>query len=198
MVTSSRTTSAIRRSRTDFAAVSTALRAASAHPSVLTPMTSVTRYTLSAMRLPSVGGSWRTLSDRLRFGVAQELRPARVGAVAARRPEEQAARLAVAHQLIAQPGGRRAAEAAAVAGGREVRRAGEVAEERDDLRGALVERLGHGIGRHDRVELAGEQEHRPVQRRDVGVRARLDRERDADARVGAGVDRPAAALRVTC
>src|SRR3954452_10156124 len=57
MVTSSRTTSAMRRSRTDFAAVSTALRAASAHPSVLVELNSVTRYTLSAMRLPSVGGS---------------------------------------------------------------------------------------------------------------------------------------------
>ena len=43
IVTSWRTTSAIRRSRTDFAAVSTALRAAASHDSVLTPITSVTR-----------------------------------------------------------------------------------------------------------------------------------------------------------
>ncbi len=33
----------MRRSRTDFAAVSTALRAAASHDSVLTPITSVTR-----------------------------------------------------------------------------------------------------------------------------------------------------------
>src|SRR3954452_10895821 len=56
-VTSWRTTSAIRRSRTDFAAVSTALRAAAAHDSLLTPITSVTRYTLSAMRPPRLWDS---------------------------------------------------------------------------------------------------------------------------------------------
>src|SRR3954452_2111 len=196
MVTSSRTTSAIRRSRTDLAAVSTALRAASAHPSVLTPMTSVTRYTLSAMRLPSVGGSRRTLSGCLRACVAQELRPDRRGAVAAGGAEEQRLRLAVAHQLGAQPGRRRAAIAAAVAGRREVVGAGEIAVERDDLGGALVERLCHPLGRADGVVLAGEQEHRAVQRRDVRVRAGLDRQRDAHARVAAGVDRAATALRV--
>src|SRR3954452_8590244 len=62
IVTSSRVTSATRRSRTDFAAVSTALRAAASHDSLLTPMTWVTRYTLSAMQLPSVGGSGATLA----------------------------------------------------------------------------------------------------------------------------------------
>src|SRR5579884_625909 len=40
----------MRRSRTDFAAVSTALCAAASHDSVLVPITSVTRYTLSAIR----------------------------------------------------------------------------------------------------------------------------------------------------
>src|ERR1700755_2882976 len=49
MVTSWRTTSATRRSRTVFAAVSTAARAAASHESLDTPMTSVTRYTLSAI-----------------------------------------------------------------------------------------------------------------------------------------------------
>src|SRR5271166_6756102 len=42
-------TSAMRRSRTVFAAVSTALRAAASHDSLLTPITSVTRYTPSAI-----------------------------------------------------------------------------------------------------------------------------------------------------
>ena len=55
IVTSWRTTSATRRSRTVLAAVSTATRAAASHDSLLTPMTSVTRYTLSAMGLSSVG-----------------------------------------------------------------------------------------------------------------------------------------------
>src|SRR4051812_34106888 len=49
IVTSVRSTSATRRSRTLFAAVSTALRAAASHDSLLTPITSVTRYTPSAM-----------------------------------------------------------------------------------------------------------------------------------------------------
>src|SRR4051794_8072795 len=49
MVTSWRTTSATRRSRTVLPAVSTAARAAASQDSLLTPITSVTRYTLSAM-----------------------------------------------------------------------------------------------------------------------------------------------------
>src|SRR6185295_15705860 len=56
MVTSVRMTSATRRSRTGLAAVSTALRAAASHDSLLTPITSVTRYTLSAIWLPSGRG----------------------------------------------------------------------------------------------------------------------------------------------
>src|SRR3954449_5035296 len=65
IVTSSRTTSATRRSRTVLAAGSTALRAAASHDSLLTPITSVTRYTLSAIfrssRWREVGG---TLAQR--------------------------------------------------------------------------------------------------------------------------------------
>src|SRR3954462_9876420 len=75
MVRSSRTTSAMHRSRTDFAAVSTALRAASAHPSVLVPMTSVTRYTLSAIRLPSVGGSGGLLQEVVRSAARRSSLP---------------------------------------------------------------------------------------------------------------------------
>src|SRR5439155_16353738 len=74
IVTSSRTTSATRRSRTDFAAVSTALRAAASHDSLLTPMTWVTRYTLSVISSPSSGltegeslsGGVRSINDRRR------------------------------------------------------------------------------------------------------------------------------------
>src|SRR5215213_6733653 len=55
IVRSWRTTSAIRRSRTVLAAVSTAVRAAASQDSLLTPITSVTRYTLSAMRTSLVG-----------------------------------------------------------------------------------------------------------------------------------------------
>src|SRR5437879_6373227 len=51
MVTSSLTTSATRKSRTVRAAVSTAVRAAASQESVLVPITSVTRYTLSLMLL---------------------------------------------------------------------------------------------------------------------------------------------------
>src|SRR5436190_2066301 len=51
MVTSSLTTSATRKSRTVRAAVSTAVRAADSQESVLVPITSVTRYTLSLMLL---------------------------------------------------------------------------------------------------------------------------------------------------
>src|SRR5437660_5398572 len=47
MVTSVRMTSATRRSRIVFAAVSTAFLAAASHDSLLTPITSVTLYTLS-------------------------------------------------------------------------------------------------------------------------------------------------------
>jgi hypothetical protein len=42
---------------TDLAAVSTALRAAASHDSELTPSTSVTRYTLSAMADPPLLGT---------------------------------------------------------------------------------------------------------------------------------------------
>src|SRR5439155_17541432 len=52
-VTSSLTTSATRRSRSDPAAVSIAAWAAFSHDSVLVPTSSVTRYTLSAMCSPS-------------------------------------------------------------------------------------------------------------------------------------------------
>src|SRR6476660_8196011 len=54
MTTSCRTTSATRRSRTVWAAVSTAFRAAASQDSLLTPITSVTRYTLSAMSTSSI------------------------------------------------------------------------------------------------------------------------------------------------
>src|ERR1700750_3219050 len=65
MVTSCLRTSATRRSRTDLAAVSTALRAAASHDSLLTPITSVTRYTLSALRLSSIGrGCWAVVFHR--------------------------------------------------------------------------------------------------------------------------------------
>src|ERR1700748_166792 len=49
MVRSWRTTSAMRSSRTLLAGASTAARAAASQDSLLTPTTSVTRYTLSAM-----------------------------------------------------------------------------------------------------------------------------------------------------
>src|SRR5438445_9852272 len=49
MVTSSRTTSPTRRSRSVLAAVSTAFFAAASQESLLVPITSVTRYTLSAI-----------------------------------------------------------------------------------------------------------------------------------------------------
>src|SRR6266851_1517589 len=65
MVTSSLTTSATLRSRTVRAAVSTAVRAAASHESVLVPMTSVTRYTLSVMSVLPVaaGGPRRQLEN---------------------------------------------------------------------------------------------------------------------------------------
>ena len=55
IVTSKRVASATRRSRIDFAAVSTALLAAFAQDSLLVPITSVTRYTLLLMLAPLVG-----------------------------------------------------------------------------------------------------------------------------------------------
>src|SRR5665213_1346880 len=67
IVTSKRVASATRRSRTVRAAVSTALLAAASHESVLTPITSVTRYTLSLMpsslqrRRPATGHSRSSL-----------------------------------------------------------------------------------------------------------------------------------------
>src|SRR3954467_12673338 len=54
MVTSNRVASATRRSRTVWAAVSTAFRAAASPASLLVPITSVTRYTLSLMASPRV------------------------------------------------------------------------------------------------------------------------------------------------
>src|SRR6266498_4840122 len=52
IVTSKRVASATRRSRIDCAAVCTAFLAAASHDSVLVPITSVTRYTLSVIFAP--------------------------------------------------------------------------------------------------------------------------------------------------
>src|SRR4051794_40209134 len=91
-----RRTSAIRRSRTVLAAVSIALRAAASHDSLLTPMTSVTRYTLSAMDCssPRMAGRGGVLPEhdrrlaRLARPVQAHLHPV----------------LAPLHQLLGDPG----------------------------------------------------------------------------------------------
>src|SRR5690348_3814001 len=69
MVTSVRITSATRRSRTVRPAVSTAFRAAASHDSLLTPITSVTRYTLSDISPPSLAFG--------RFPELSQIRPRR-------------------------------------------------------------------------------------------------------------------------
>src|SRR5512139_3150260 len=83
---SSWTTSAMRRSRKDLAAVSTASAAAFSHDSLLVPTSSITLYTLSAMvtSLDSVGyplarvlaclGEWRSTAQRLSSALAQKRR----------------------------------------------------------------------------------------------------------------------------
>src|ERR1700742_2374036 len=71
IVRSCRTTSATRRSRTVLLTVATAARAAASQDSSLTPMTSVTRYTLSAICGLQFAGRWGSVLPELRGAVAK-------------------------------------------------------------------------------------------------------------------------------
>src|SRR5260370_42259881 len=81
------TTSATRSSRSDLAAVSTAVRAAASHDWLLVPISSVTRYTLSAMatsfKSPPGSGEVKLFSrsqqvrELFQLALATQLRPLR-------------------------------------------------------------------------------------------------------------------------